>query len=83
MKKQTKMIIVGLFILLGVALFSYGAFFHSTEITTPVKGGSVTTFKQEPALVKDVSVGGVIRDESGEIKQTYLEGEKPPETCPT
>jgi hypothetical protein len=83
MKQQTKMIIVGLCILLGVALFAYGAFVHSTEITTPVEGGFITISRQEPALVKDVSVGGVIRDESGKIKQTYLEGEKPPETCPT
>ena len=83
MRQQTKIIIVGLLILLGVTLFSYGAFFHTTEITTPVKGGFITAFKPEPALVKDASVGGVIRDKSGMIKQTYSEGEKPPETCST
>jgi hypothetical protein len=83
MTKLVKIIIVTLFILLGVTLLSYGAFYHSTEITTPVKGGTVTIFKSEPALVKDASVGGLARDESGQIKQTYSEDEKPPETCST
>jgi hypothetical protein len=83
MTKLVKIIIVGIFILLGVTLFSYGAFIHTTKIITPVKGGSVTAFKSEPTLVKDASVGGVARDETGQIKQTYSEGEKPPETCST
>jgi len=81
--QKIKIIIFSLIILLGVTLFSYGAFLHSTEITTQVKGGSVTIAKSERALVKDASVGGVVRDESGKIKQTYDEGEKPPETCAT
>jgi hypothetical protein len=81
--KTTKIIIVGFFILLGVTLFSYGAFLHSTEITAQDKDSSVTIKKSEPALVKDASVGGVTRDKSGKIKQTYEKGEKPPETCST
>src|SRR4030042_1158652 len=80
---KTKLIIFSFIILLGAALFSYGAFFHSTEITAPVEGGSVTVSRSERALVKDASVGGVARDESGKIKQTYNQGEKPPETCST
>jgi hypothetical protein len=83
MPAKTKIIIFGVIILLGAALFSYGAFFHSTEITAQAADGPMTLSKSERALVKDASVGGVARDESGKIKQTYNQGEKPPETCAT
>jgi hypothetical protein len=39
--------------------------------------------KSEPTLMKDASVSGVKRDESGKIKQTYGIGEKAPEECAT
>ena len=81
--KTIKIIVVSFFILLGVALFSYGEFFHSTEVTAEAADGPVTLSKSERALVKDASVGGVARDESGKIRQTYKQGEKPPETCST
>jgi len=79
--RKTKIILFCLLILFGVALFTYGAFFHSTEITTRVEGGSVSITKSEPALVKEASVGGVARDKSGKVKQTYT-GEAP-KACPT
>ena len=79
--KKTKIILFSLLILLGVALLTYGAFFHSINITTKVEGGSVSITKSEPALVKDASVGGVARDESGQVKQTYTG--KAPKACPT
>ena len=81
--KTIKIIVVSFFILLGVALFSYGEFFHSTEVTAEATDGPVTLSKSERALVKDASVSGVARDESGKIRQTYKQGEKPPETCST
>ena len=83
MTVKKKIIIFSFIILLGAALFSYGAFFHSKEIIVPIEGGSVTLSKSERALVKEVSRSGVARDESGKIKQTYNQGEKPPETCST
>jgi len=79
--KKTKVIIFGLLILFGVALLTYGAFFHSIKVTTKVEGGSVSITKSEPALVKDASVGGVARDKSGKVKQTYT-GESP-KACST
>ena len=79
--KTTKIIVVGLLILLGVVVFSYGAFFHSTEITTEVEGDSVTVAKSEPALVREASVGGAARDKFGKVKQTYT-GESP-KACAT
>jgi hypothetical protein len=81
--KTIKIIIVGFFILLGAALLSYGEFFHSTEVTAQAAEGPVTVTKSERALVKDASVSGVARDETGKIRQTYKQGEKPPETCST
>jgi hypothetical protein len=79
--KKTKIIIFCLLISLGVIVLAYGAFFHSITVTTKVEGGSVSITKSEPALVKEASVGGVARDKSGKIKQTYTG--KAPEACPT
>ncbi|MBN2182380.1 MAG: hypothetical protein JW715_10740 [Sedimentisphaerales bacterium] len=81
--KTIRIAVISIFILLGVVLFSYGTFLHSAEIKAQVEGDTVTISKSERALVKDASVGGVVRDESGKIKQTYEKGEKPPETCST
>jgi len=79
--KKTKIVIFCLLFLLGAIVLTYGAFFHSIKVTTRVEGGSVLITKSEPALVKEASVGGVARDKSGKIKQTYT-GEAP-EACPT
>ena len=79
--KKTKIIIFGLLILLGVALLTYGAFFHSTNVSPQQEDGSPALAMSEPALVKEASVGGVKRDESGKIKQTYTG--KAPKACPT
>lgn len=79
--KKTKIIIFSLLILLGVVLLTYGAFFHSTNVLPEQEDGSTTLARSEPALVKEVSIGGVKRDESGKIKQTYTG--KAPEACPT
>jgi hypothetical protein len=81
MTKKTTIIIFCLLILLGAALLAYGAFFHSTNVL-PQQGGESAAFaKSEPALMKEASVGGVTRDESGRIKQTYTG--KAPAACPT
>jgi len=66
---------------LGAALFAYGAFFHSTNVLPQQGGDSAVVAKSEPALIKDASVGGVTRDESGRIKQTYTG--QAPAACPT
>ncbi len=79
--KKTKIIIFSLLILFGVVLITYGAFFHSTNVSPQQEDGSPALAMSEPALVKEASVGGVKRDESGKIKQTYT-GEAP-EECPT
>ena len=80
---NTKILIFGLLLLLGAALLAYGVIFHSTTVSAQQEGKPVMLAKSEPALIKDASVSGVKRDESGKIKQTYEVGQKPPETCST
>ena len=81
--KNMKIVIFGLFVLLGAALLAYGVFFHSTNVSAQQGGEPVLLAKSETALIKEASVSGVKRDESGKIKQTYEIGEKAPETCST
>ena len=79
--KNTKIIVFFLLILLGAILITYGAVFHFTNVLPQNQDGSPAVAKSEPALIKDASVGGLVRDESGKIKQTYT-GEAP-KACPT
>ena len=79
--KKIKIILFCLLILIGAAVLTYGAFFHNITIATQVEGGSVSVTKSEPALIKEASVGGVARDKSGKVKQTYT-GESP-KACAT
>ncbi|MHC4324585.1 MAG: hypothetical protein ACYSUX_09955 [Planctomycetota bacterium] len=80
---NTKILIFGLLVLLGAALLAYGVLFHSTAVSAQQDGKPVMLAKSESALIKDASVSGVKRDESGRIKQTYEIGEKAPEECAT
>ena len=79
--RNRKIIAFFLLILLGVVLITYGAVFHSTNVLPQNDDGSPAIAKSEPALIKEASVSGVKRDESGKIKQTYT-GQSP-EACPT
>lgn len=80
---NTKILIFGLLVLLGATLLAYGVLFHSTTVSAQQDGAPVLLAKSEPALIKEASVSGVKRDETGKIKQTYEIGEKAPETCST
>jgi hypothetical protein len=80
---NTKILIFGLLVLLGAALLAYGAFFHSTTVSARQDGKPVMLARSESALIKDASVSGVKRDESGKIKQTYEIGENAPKACST
>ena len=83
MKKHIIFIVVSLFILLGIALLCYGSFYHSTEILAQDDGIEIVLTKNEYEMIKLASIGGIMRDESGWINQTFAVGEKPPETCAT
>ncbi len=69
-------------ILLGVALLLYGAVFRGAAVEAQADGSGSTVAQSEGALIKDVTVGGLERDDSGEIKKTYT-GEQAPAACPT
>jgi len=79
--KKTKIIIFYLLTLLGAVLFAYGIFFHFTNISPQQKDDPAVRTASEPALIKEVSIGGVARDTSGKLRQTYTG--KPPQFCPT
>ena len=83
MKKNTKIIVFGLLILLGVVLLTYGALVHSANVSAQQQDDMTVLARSEPALIKEVTVGGVKRDESGKGKQTYAVGEEAPKACPT
>jgi hypothetical protein len=79
--RNTKIVVFFLLILLGVVLITYGAVFHSQNVSPQKEDGSPAVAKSEPALIKEASIGGVTRDESGRIKQTYT-GQSP-KACAT
>ena len=57
----------------------YGVGFHRMEVF-PEEGQAFVS-ASEGALTKEVTIGGVRRDESGNIRQTYTG--KAPAACPT
>ncbi len=83
MKKPLKIVVVALFLLLGAALLCYGAFLHSAKISVPDKEKPIELTKAEPALIKLASIGGLKRDESGKLAQTFDAHEEAPKACPT
>ena len=75
MRKVVSMaIVVG-----GAVLLAYGLFFHSAIISSAQDTEAVA--QAETSLIKEVTVGGLKRDASGEIKKTY--SGKAPKACPT
>ena len=64
----------------GAVLLIYGLLFHSALISS-AEDTKVTSSQAETALIREVTVGGLARDESGQIKKTY--SGKAPEACPT
>jgi hypothetical protein len=83
MPTKTRIIIVGILILLGGALFCYFVFFHLTDITTQAKIGSTTVSGSEAAPVKAASTVSVGRDKPGQINQTRSEGKSRPKSGST
>ena len=83
MGKIRKIILFCLLVAIGIALFAYGVFAHSTSIAPENDPNSTTLAKTEPQLIKEVTIGGVEIDESGNIKQTYSDPKKAPAACPT
>ena len=71
----------------GAALLLYGVAVHSRTVLLkqaepPAAEAEKTIQESEPDLIREVSVGGVLRNPSGKIERTYGEGETP-SLCPT
>ena len=81
--KSGKIVLFCLLVVVGAILLIYGIWFHRADIASKQADHTTKLAKSEPALMKEVSVGGVERDKSGELKQTYSDTEKPPKACPT
>lgn len=79
--RKRKIILFCLLVLFGVALLTYGVCFHSTDVLPQKADDQTILTKSEPALIKEVSIGGVERDQFGNIKQTYTG--QAPQACPT
>ena len=65
----------------GAAVLAYGLFFHTAVISSAEESAEPAVAKREPNLIREVAVGGLERDASGEIKKTY--SGQAPEACPT
>jgi hypothetical protein len=83
MPTKTRIIIVGILILLGGALFYYCAVFYPIEMTAPVQGGSTTVTSSELTPVKETSKGGIQQNKSGQNNQTRSESKSRPKTGAT
>jgi len=79
----------------GVILLAYGGWLHAIDVLVSKEAEKPTVSpeqglpkppesvaKSEWAVVKDVTFGGLARDGSGRLKQTYT-GEAPAVACPT
>ncbi len=72
-----------LLVVVGAGLLLYGLFWRSTVVSSGEPAQGQPAVKSELALVQEVARGGLKREESGQIKKTYEEGEKAPAACPT
>ncbi len=80
--RSLRIVITFALVLMGVALLTYGVSFHSATIEAQASDGTPGVAQSEPALIKEVTIGGLQRDASGEIKKTYS-GQQAPAACPT
>lgn len=78
--RKAKVVLFCLLILFAATLLTYGVFFHSTTVAAQQDDSTVLA-RSESSLIQEVSIGGVTRDASGNLRQTYT-GE-PPQACPT
>ncbi|MFC1764367.1 hypothetical protein ACFL6U_20130 [Planctomycetota bacterium] len=79
--KQLRAVIPLGLIVGGVFLLIYGLLFHATVISSADESTEGTSPKRETTLIREVAIGGLERDASGQLKKTY-EGPAP-KACPT
>ena len=80
MNIQKRKTFIACLILIGVLLLAWGLLFGAREVF-PKQIDSTPTLESETTLIKNVTFGGIIRDQYGNIRKTY--SGKPPKACPT
>jgi hypothetical protein len=78
--------------ILGVVMLIYGLAFHHIGVLkgpapekpsdAPVWPGDILNLP-ESDVIKDATVGGVVRHSAGLLQRTYGEQKKPEQFCPT
>jgi len=58
-------------------------FFAQTAVVSSGEDGQKVTALSEASITREVARGGVTRDEAGQIKKTYEDGQQAPAACPT
>ena len=79
MKKKLRILLPCVLTALGAVLVVYGADIHRVHVYS--EDGTSVVGTAEPGLIREVTVGGIRRDESGNIRLTYTG--KAPSACPT
>ena len=84
-----RLVFLVLLVPVALAALIYGTIFHSTTILA--RQSDETTAQQvaepagmklrEPTIIRDTTVGGLVRLDSGVIRRTY--SGNPPAACPT
>ena len=79
MQKRSKHILMMVLFGMGLAMFLYGFSLHAVPVFSEDNDKGFATV--EPALIKEVSIGGLARKPDGTLHKTYTG--KPPAACPT
>jgi hypothetical protein len=79
MKKKMQILMPCVLTALGVVMFVYGADFHRKAVYS--ENGEAIVATGEFGLIREVTVGGIRRDELGNIRMTYTG--TAPSACPT
>jgi hypothetical protein len=85
--RAARIVLAAMLVAAGAALVIYGVARHSRTVLLkqaepPAAEAARTLDESEPALIREVTVGGLRRRASGELERTYGEGEEPA-LCPT
>jgi len=65
----------------GAVLLAYGLFVHAAIISSAEDANTAALANRETVLIREVAIGGLERDSSGQLKKTYTG--QPPSACPT
>jgi len=81
LNSKRKIIVFCVLVAAGAVALTYGIFLHAANISSAQGTDSPALVRSEPALIREVTVGGLERDASGQVKKTYTD--KAPQACPT